>query len=150
MNSVRNGCSISAVPSTENGFGRLVAKHTTAPAFIQRAAIIAVLSFAFFVIMLVAFLLRQQVGYLVLAAAFLVLNLFTLIGFIVQRQNAVSVFDNGFRYRKASAKWPNIVSVDELDGGLAIVKTDGSVIKIPRSIDDLGRLNSLIRTKTRL
>jgi hypothetical protein len=29
------------------------------------------------------------------------------------------------------------------------VKTDGSVIKIPRSIDDLGRLNSTIREKTR-
>jgi hypothetical protein len=130
--------------------GRLVAVHPTAPAFIQRAAIIAILAFVFFLAMLIAFLLRQQIGYLILAAAFLVLNLFTLIGFVVQRKNLVSVFDNGFRYRKSSATWPEIVSVDDLESGLTIVKTDGSVIKIPRSIDDLGRLNSHIREKTHL
>ncbi len=138
------------MPSTENGFGKLVATHGTAPAFIQRAAIIAILSFLFFLAMLVAFLARQQFGYLVLAAAFLVLNIFTLIGFILQRQKAVSIFDNGLRYRKAAAKWPDVVSVDDVENGLSIVKTDGSVIKIPRSIDGLGRLNSLIREKTRL
>jgi hypothetical protein len=130
--------------------GRLVSVHPTAPAFIQRAAIVAILAFVFFLVMLVAFLLRQQIGYLILAAAFLVLNLFTLIGFVVQRKNLVSVFDNGFRYRKLSARWPEIVSVDDLESGLNIVKTDGSVIKIPRSIDDLGRLNSHIREKTHL
>ena len=123
--------------------------HRTAPAFIQRAAIIALLSFVFFLAMLVAFVLRQQIGYLVIAAAFLVLNFFTLIGFILQRQNAVAIFDKGFRYRKASARWPDVVSVDDQESGLSIVKSDGSVIKIPRSIDGLGRLNSLIREKTR-
>ena len=138
------------MPSTENGFGKLIATHRTAPAYIQRAAIIAILSFVFFLAMLVAFLVRQQVGYLVLAAAFLVLNIFTLIGFVLQRQNSVSIFDNGLRYRKGSAKWPDVVSVDDLETGLSIVKTDGSVIKIPRSIDDLGRLNSQIRESTRL
>ena len=133
-----------------SGLGRLVSAHPTAPAIVQRAAIIAVLAFVFFLAMLVAFLIRQQIGYLILAAAFLVLNLFTLIGFVVQRKNLVSVFDNGFRYRKHSAQWPQIVSVDDLDTGLSIVKNDGTVIKIPHSIDDLGRLNSYIREKTRL
>ena len=136
------------MPTTENGFGRLIAKHSTAPAFIQRAAIIALLAFVFFLAMLVAFLVRQQFGYLVLAAAFLVLNIFTLIGFILQRQNAVSIFDNGLRYRNSSAKWREIVSVDDSNDGLSIVKSDGSALKIPRSIDDLGRLNSIIRKKT--
>jgi hypothetical protein len=93
------------VPGTEKGFGKLIATHRTAPAFIQRAAIIAILSFVFFLVMLVAFLVRQQIGYLILAAAFLVLNIFTLIGFVLQRQNSVSIFDNGLRYRKTSAKW---------------------------------------------
>ena len=138
------------MPSTENGFGRIVARHQTAPAIIQRAALIALLAFVFFLVMLVAFLLRQHIGYLILASAFFVLNIFTLIGFILQRQNVVSVFDNGFRYRKASAKWPEIVSIDDVDDGLLVVKGDGSVIKIPRSIDNLGRFNSHIRTKTRL
>lgn len=138
------------MPAKENGFGKLIAKHRTAPAFIQRATIVAILSFVFFLAMLVAFLSRQQVGYLVLAAAFLVLNIFTLIGFILQRQNAVSIFDKGLRYRKAAAKWPEVVSIEDVESGLSIVKTDGSMIKIPRSIDDLGRLNSLIRERTRL
>jgi hypothetical protein len=137
------------VPYSDNGLGRLVEKHSTAPAFIQRAAFIALLAFIFFLAMLIAFVIRQQVGYLVLAAAFLVLNIFTLIGFIVQRQNEVAVFDYGFRYRNASASWPEVVSIDDLDRGLSIVKTDGSVIVIPRSIDGLGRLNSMIRERTR-
>jgi hypothetical protein len=137
------------VHSTDNGFGKLVATHRTAPSFIQKAAIVALVAFVFFLAMLVAFLVRQQIGYLILAAAFLVLNIFTLIGFVLQRQNAVAIFDNGFRYRRASAKWPDVVSIDDHESGLLIVKTDGSVIKIPRSIDDLGRLNSLIRERIR-
>ena len=86
---------------------------------------------------------------MVLAAAFLVLNIFTLIGFILQRQNSVSIFDKGLRYRKTSAEWPDVVSIDDAESGLSIVKMDGTVIKIPRSIDGLGRLNSLIRERIR-
>ncbi len=100
------------MPSSENGFGKLIVTHRTSPAFIQRAAIIAILSFLFFLAMLVAFLGRQQIGYLVLAAAFLVLNFFTLIGFILSRQNAVAIFDNGLRYRKGQSKWSEVVSVE--------------------------------------
>lgn len=127
-----------------------MAVHRTAPSFVQRAAVVALLAFAFFLAMLIAFLVRQQVGYLILAAAFLVLNLFTLIGFLLQRQNTVTVFENGFRYKKAEAAWADVVSIDDEDAGISVVKTDGSVIKIPRSIDDLGRLNALIREKTHI
>jgi len=124
--------------------------HRTAPSFIQRAAVIALLSFAFFLAMLIAFLVRQQVGYLVLAAAFFVLNIFTLIGFVVQRQNIVNVFENGFRFKKSKIAWDDVLSVDGDEAGLSIVKKDRTVIKIPRSIDDLGRLNALIREKTHI
>jgi hypothetical protein len=124
--------------------------HRTAPSFVQRAAVVALLAFAFFLAMLIAFLVRQQVGYLILAAAFLVLNLFTLIGFIVQRQNTVTLFENGLRYKKTEATWAEVVSIDDDEAGISIVKTDGSVIKVPRSIDDLGRLNALIREKTHI
>ena len=136
------------MPTTDKDFGKLVATHPTAPAFIQRAAIIAILSFLFFLAMLVAFLTRQQVGYLIIAAAFFVVNIFTLIGFIVQRQNAVKVFEEGFNYKKLSATWKEFVSINDDENGIAIVKTDGSVIKIPRSIDDLGRLNAHFRDRT--
>ena len=136
------------MPTTEKDLGKLVATHPTAPAFIQRAAIIAILSFVFFLSMLVAFLVRQQVGYLVIAASFFVVNIFTLIGFLVQRQNAVKVYENGFSYKKLSATWIDLVSIDDDDTGISIVKSDGSVIKIPRSIDDLGRLNTHFRDRT--
>ena len=98
--------------------------------------------------MLVAFLSRQQVGYLILAAAFFVLNIFTLIGFLIQRQNAVKVFEDGFNYKKSSIAWSEFVSIDDDDNGISIVKNDGTVIKIPRSIDDLGRLNARFRERT--
>ena len=127
-----------------------MAVHRTAPSFIQRAAVIALLSFAFFLAMLIAFLVRQQFGYLILAAAFFVVNVFTLIGFMIQRQNIVSVFQNGLRYRKGETAWAEVVSIDDDDAGISIVKYDGAVIKIPRSIDDLGRLNALIREKTHI
>ena len=127
-----------------------MAVHRTAPSFIQRAAVVALLSFAFFLAMLIAFLVRQQVGYLILATAFFVLNIFTLIGFMIQRQNIVSVFQNGLRYRKGETAWAEVVSIDDDDAGISIVKNDSSVIKIPRSIEDLGRLNALIREKTHI
>jgi hypothetical protein len=98
--------------------------------------------------MLIAFLVRQQIGYLILAAAFFVLNIFTLIGFLVQRQNKVKVFEGGFNYKKASARWNELVSIDDDDAGISIVKSDGSNIKIPRTIDDLGRLNTHFRERT--
>ena len=98
--------------------------------------------------MLIVFIARQQIGYLILAGAFFVLNIFTLIGFLVQRQNKVQVFEDGFIYKKSFASWNDMVSIDDDENGISIVKTDGSVIKIPRSIADLGRLNAHFRERT--
>jgi hypothetical protein len=120
-----------------------------APAFVQRAVVIALISFSFFAAMLIVFLVRQQFGYLILAAAFLVLNLFVLIGIAFQRSNVVYIFENGIRHKSSTASWNEMVSIDAEDGGLKIVKADRSVIKIPRSIDQLGRLSSLLRERTR-
>ena len=98
--------------------------------------------------MLIIFIARQQIGYLILAAAFFVLNIFTLIGFLVQRQNKVQIFEEGFTYKKSFASWNDMVSIDDDENGISIVKADGSVIKIPRSIADLGRLNAHFRERT--
>jgi hypothetical protein len=127
----------------------VIAVHTTAPSFVQRAVVVALLSFSFFAAMLIVFLVRQQFGYLVLAAAFLALNLFVLIGIALQRSNVVYIFEKGIRHKRSTAAWSEIVSIDDEDGGLKIVKNDKSVIKIPRSIAELGRLNTLLREKTR-
>ena len=128
----------------------MIAVHATAASFVQRAAVVALLSFAFFFGMLIVFLVRQQIGYLILAAAFFVLNLFTLVGFLVQRRNVVSVFEKGLRYKNFTAGWNEIVSIDGDDGGLTIIKNDDSVFQIPRSINNLGQLNSLIREKAHI
>ena len=49
--------------------GGLRAVYGTSPALLQRAAIIAVVSFIFFLAMLVVFSLRQNIGYFILATA---------------------------------------------------------------------------------
>jgi len=138
------------MPPTQEDLGKMVAAYPTAPSFVQRAAIIAILSFLFFLAMLVAFLARQQIGYLVLAAAFLILNIFTLTGFIMQRRNVVRVFEDGLGYGKSSVKWRSIASVDTDNEGLKIVSTSGGAIRIPKTIDDLGRLSAHIHRQTHL
>jgi hypothetical protein len=43
--------------------GKLKSVYGISPAYLQRAAIVAIVSFVFFLLMLVAFSLRQNIGY---------------------------------------------------------------------------------------
>ena len=130
--------------------GRLVNTYLTAPAFIQRAAIIAIVSFLFFLAMLIAFTARGQMIYLVLAGAFLVVNIFTLIGFVMQRRNEVKVFENGIIYRGNQVEWGDLVSA-EIDptGQLNLKTRQQSTIVIPKTIANLGKLDEYIRHQIR-
>ncbi len=130
--------------------GKLISTHGTSPAFLQRAAIVAGLSFVFFFVMLVAFYLRQQIGYFILSTAFLVVNLFTLIGWLMQKRNVAKVYENGFRYRKTIVFWDQISSatLDE-PAGLTITKLDEETLIIPGSIDAIDKLASYIREQIR-
>lgn len=102
--------------------------------FLQRAAIVAVVSFMFFLGTLIAFYIRQHVGYFILSTAFLVVYILTLISWLLHKRNAVSVYENGLRYRKFRAAWNEIEAVNADKTGLQIVKNKDEKVVIPPSM----------------
>lgn len=130
--------------------GKLIAVHPTSPAFMQHAAIVAALSFLFFLTTLIAFLLRQNFIYFLLATAFLIVQIFTLIGWWLQRRNAVYIYANGLKYKKLELPWQEIDHTRRNDdGSLTIRIKDESVVKFPNSIHALDRVESFIREQVR-
>lgn len=124
-------------------FGKLVSTHSPSPAFLQRAAIVAVISFIFFLAMLVVFYIREHIGYFILSTAFLVVYVFTLIGWVIQRRSTVSVFENGIKYRNFRATWTEIESVKADRSGLDIKKNYNEKTTIPSSLQGFA---SIVRT----
>ena len=92
--------------------GRLESVRGISPVFLQRAAFVAVLSFLFFIAMLVAFSIRQNLGYFLLATAFLLVQLLTLFGWLAQRRTEFKIYENGFSYKKQVCLWDEIESID--------------------------------------
>jgi hypothetical protein len=130
----------------EKQLGALVSVHGIAPAFLQRAAIIAVVSFIFFVVMLIGFSVRKNIGYFLLATAFLIVQLFTLFGFFAAKRAVFKKFENGFAYKKHVCLWDEIESIDvrvesRLIGGskvtCKITKKDGEKIVLTEAIQGL-------------
>lgn len=124
--------------------GKLIAIHGIAPAYLQRAVIIVVLSFMFFLAMMFAFYIRQSVGYFLLASAFLVLYLLTMFSWVMQRKSVVEIYENGFKYKKRTVMWNEILSVD---GNTVVVET-GKPVAIPATIQDVDKLLTLIRQRS--
>jgi len=130
----------------EPKLGKLIAVHSTSPAFLQRAAIVAALSFLFFLVALIFYLVWQSFLYFVLATGFLIVQIFTMIGWWMQKRNAVSIYTNGLVYRKRSIPWEEITGVETpADGGLKIGLDHGGSLTIPASIHGLDRIATLIR-----
>ncbi len=126
--------------------GKLVSVHPTSPAYLQRAAIVTALSFLFFMGTLLIFYLHQSIGYFVLSTAFLVVYIFTMIGWAMQRRNRVSIFENGIAYRKFAARWDEIKSVTaDSKSGIIIRKLAGDSVEIGRSIMGIDEIASTIR-----
>jgi Ca2+/Na+ antiporter len=123
--------------------GRLVAIHPISPAHLQRAVLLAILSFIFFLTMMFAYYLMQTPIYFLLATAFLVIYLATMYSFITGKKKTVEVFENGLRMGKTSAMWPDIARVDD-KGGVDL--TDGKKLEIPQSICERDSLLTLIRS----
>lgn len=125
--------------------------HGIAPAVQQRAAILSILSFIFFLAMLVAFSLRQSLGYFLLAAAFLVVQIFTLTGWIMQRRAELKLYENGFTYKKHVCSWSEIESVSINKGNNAnfknceIVKTNGEKIILTEAINGIENVAERIK-----
>ncbi|HEX8734754.1 MAG TPA: hypothetical protein VF721_05475 [Pyrinomonadaceae bacterium] len=141
---------------SELQLGKLESVHGISPVFMQRAAVIAVLSFIFFVAMMVAFSIRQNLGYFLLATAFLLVQLLTLFGWLMQRRAEFRIYENGFTYQKQSCRWDEIESLDiKTENGLVgggktnceIRKTGGKKIVLNESLHGVDKIRQRIRAE---
>jgi hypothetical protein len=132
------------VSKTVKNLGKLVSIHGIAPAYLQRAVIIVVLSFGFFLAMMFAFYIRQSIGYFLLASAFLVLYLVTMFSWIMQRRTVLKIHERGFRYKNRSALWNEIARVDES----AINIRDAKPVVIPKTLHERSNLVETIRRRS--
>jgi hypothetical protein len=128
------------VPTSEKDLGKLLSTHPIAPAYMQRAAIVAVVSFVFFLAMLIVFYIRQHIGYFALSTAFLVVYTFTLVGWVMQRRNVVSIYEGGLKYKKFSTAWNEIESVTAKADGLTITKSKREKTLIPTTVTRYDRI----------
>jgi len=122
--------------------GKLIAVHGVAPAHLQRAVFIAVLSFMFFIAMIFAFYILQNILYFLLSTAFLIVYLITMFAIIRQRRSAVEVFENGVKYRKQAARWSEIEAI-KADGTIEISGNESIVI--PSSMSDFSGLMAFLK-----
>jgi hypothetical protein len=122
--------------------GRLVAVHPVAPAAIQRAVFIAVLSFLFFLGMMIAYYVRQDIGYFLLSTAFLIVYLAMMYAIFIQRKSTVELHEKGLRVRKSAIAFQEIESIT---GEGDIVLTDGQKVQLPKSVVQFDELVASIR-----
>jgi hypothetical protein len=132
------------VPDNPLDLGQRISTHGISPVYLQRGAFIAVLSFAFFLAMMFGFYVRQSLGYFILASAFLLVYLFTLFSWYLQRKNQVAIYENGFRYKTTEALWSDIKSVE--DSG-RVTLTNGAFVEIPHTINEFDGLIRAINFK---
>lgn len=131
--------------------GKLISAHGISKIFTQRALIVAIVSFIFFILMLVAFSLRQNIGYFLLGTAFLIVEIFTMIGWFVKRKTALFIYERGFIYKDKSALWKDITDtnlkmdprIQEKPSAFLISTKDGKKIFLNESIEGL---ESIIKT----
>jgi hypothetical protein len=119
----------------QNDPGRLLAVHPVAPVYVQRAVIVGVLSFLFFLAMMFAFYIRQNFLYFLLATAFLLVYLITMFGWFTQRNAAVKIYENGFDCRKRFIKWDEIESISDDVETVVKTKTAKSMTLSPRLME---------------
>lgn len=136
--------------SNRTDLGPLISTHGTSPVFLQRAVIIAILSFLFFIITLLFFYIQRELMYFVMSTAFLVIYILTMIGWVMQKRNVVAIHENGIAYRKFSSTWDEIKSVTaDPKTGIRIVKLSGDSTVIGRSIAGVNEIASTIRKHLR-
>ena len=71
---------------SELQLGKLASVHGISPVFKQRAFVLAIVSFVFFTMMVGGFLVRPGFVFVLLGTAFLVVGLFTLFGWLGQKE----------------------------------------------------------------
>ena len=126
--------------------GRCVAVYSVAPVYVQRAVFIAVLSFLFFLGMMLAFYVRQSLGYFLLATAFLFVYLITMFSWFTMRKRVVRIFENGLEFKNARYSWNEIGSISDK---LPIVVTlkSGKSLQLPSSLAETDILARRIRSQ---
>ena len=125
-----------------SGLGKLVSVHGIAPSHLQKAVFIAILSFLFFLAMMFAFYIRQQIGYFLLSTAFLIVYLITMFSIVMQRRRVIEVLERGMLFKGNAVYWDQITAVED-DGTITVL--DRPPLKIPRSFHEFERLILLIR-----
>lgn len=91
--------------------GKIIVEYGIAPAYLQRAVIVAVLSFFFFLTTMVMFSMWRNFLYFFLSTAFLIVYLVTMFGWLMLRKNVLKIYENGLTYRKFAARWSEIEAV---------------------------------------
>jgi hypothetical protein len=143
---------------SELQLGKLESVHGISPVFKQRAFILAVVSFVFFTAMVVAYSVRRSFVFILMGTAFLVVELFTLFGWLGQKNAEFRLFENGFSYKKFVCVWDEIESINvkaesQLLSGAKINclvrKTDGQEIVLTEVIEDLESIVKIIDRKMR-
>lgn len=113
--------------------GRLVAVYGPSAQSLQRAVIVAVISFLFFLAMMFTFYLRQSILYFLLATAFLIVYLVMMFSLFSMKRATVRVFEKGLEYRKYNLIWDEITGLSS-DDPIAIRTTDGKAISFPSAL----------------
>jgi hypothetical protein len=139
-------------PKIYTDLGKVISVHPTAAVYVQRAAVVAIVSFVFFLMMLVGFAVRQHVGYFLLASAFLAVYLFTMFGWWTQRNGVLTICEDGLSFRKFRSRWDEITSFVEsadANGSVTMKLTDkkGRSVSIPPTLDRVEQIRSVVRAR---
>ena len=107
------------------------------------------ISFLFFIAMMFGVYARGHFGYFVLSTAFLVVFVFTVIGWWMQKRNAVEVFDRGLTFRRFITTWGELMRVErDQNGALKLTKEAKDTITIPKTTHALDDLEAYIRSRS--
>lgn len=130
-----------------SNLGKLESVHEISPVFLQRAIIVAVLAFIFFLAMLFAFYIRQNIGYFLLSTAFLIVYILTMFGWIMLRKNVLKIYEGGISYKKFTARWEEIEAISTNDKkNYEIRKVTGEKIILTDAIQGIEQIVSLIKS----
>lgn len=132
----------------ETSLGRMVSTHRISGAAVQKVAVVAALSFTFFLGTLVAFYASGRTVFFLLSGGFLAIYVFTMIGWFTLKKTELRLLDGGLTYRKASVSWDVIEALERIPGrGLRINVVDGPAILVAESISDLDEIEAFIRSR---
>ena len=121
------------MPTDRKDLGRLISVFAVQPSYLQRAVVIAVLSFLFFLGTMLVFYLRGVFMYFLLATGFLVLYLVMMFSIWSMRRAVVRLYENGIEYKKNILRWDDITSV-RTDNCVVLTTASAKTISFPNSL----------------